>query len=156
MWWKFIILFISFLSKSFLFRLKWAARNSAKIVTTFNNCAVFCSSNSQKTAYCNTEWDQFLCKPFAVRAIKTSLHIRQEFVKSIVQCLLVFWWLCADQMILIGCEAWFTGQHQTEHWLYHGPMMLRSPKQQEVEESRRQARKQIWLSGKMLGVQWSV
>jgi hypothetical protein len=75
-------------------------------------CTIFDTTlKSQKLTSRHSEGGQFLCEAIPVRRVQTTTHVRQEFVDGIIQFGLIFRGLGAQQVVLVGGEAGFTGKH---------------------------------------------
>ncbi len=105
---------------------------------------------SQKLTSRHSEGGQFLCEAIPVRRVQATTHVRQEFVDGIIQFGLIFRGLGAQQVVLVGRKAGFTGKHKTEHGSHDRPVILRGAKQQEIEQSSSQTRKEIRLGRQVL------
>ena len=104
----------------------------------------------QKGPSRDTKGGQLLCETIAVGAIETSVDVREQFVQGVVQFDLVLWRLGVEQVVLVRFETRFACQNETQHRAHHSPMVGRWSKKEQVEESRHQTRKQIWMSGQVL------
>ena len=104
----------------------------------------------QEGSSSDTEGCQLLSESITVGAVKAAVDISQQLVQCIVQFDLIFRRLRVDQVVLVGFETRFACQNETEHRTHHSPMVRRWTKEQQVEKSHHQTRKQVGLSRQML------